>query len=145
MATENVLKGNCHCGNISLEFRTKLSTPDFSVRKCDCSYCTKMGSRYISDPNGELTIKYKDENQVSKYSFGTKTASFLICMNCGVMPVAVCSLDGQDFGIVNVNSLEDADHFGRHSKLMSYDGESLGERLARRKRNWIAKVIYTDD
>jgi len=104
-----------------------------------------MGSRYISDPNGELTIKYKDENQVSKYSFGTKTASFLICMNCGVMPVAVCSLDGQDFGIVNVNSLEDADHFGRHSKLMSYDGESLGERLARRKRNWIAKVIYTDD
>ncbi len=145
MVKINSLKGKCHCGNISFEFKTGKSIADFSVRKCDCSYCTKQGNRYISDSDGELHIKYENKNLVNNYSFGTKTAEFLICMTCGVIPVAICNIEGQDFGIVNVNSLDDADHFGRHSKLMSYDGESLDKRLARRKQNWISRVTYLND
>ncbi len=144
METSNAFNGKCHCGNITVVFKTRKKIPDFSVRKCDCSYCTKQGSRYISDPEGELHIGYEFEDLVTKYEFGSKTASFLICKTCGVIPVAVCEIDGQEFGIVNINALDDADHFGRHSKLMSYEGETTEERLARRKQNWIGKVVYID-
>ena len=134
------LKGSCHCGNIHFEFKTAKSIADFASRKCECSYCTKQGSRYISDPEGELVIRIDNKENLQRYQFGTKTAEFLLCRNCGVITNAISTIDGKDYGIVNITSLELAENFGRHSKMMDYDEETLEERLDRRKTNWIGNV-----
>ncbi len=138
--SKHQFSGSCHCGNISYQFHTDQTIKDFGIRKCDCSFCAKSGSRYISDPNGELLVKIKNESRVSHYQFGTKTAEFLICTECGGMPLSTCEIEGICYGIVNLNTLEMAEHFGRHAKMMSYDAETTNERLERRKRNWIGTV-----
>lgn len=143
MKNKNSFKGSCHCGNVSYDFVTSQNIPDLGIRKCDCSFCTKQGNRYISDPEGELRISYANSDLVQRYAFGTKSADFLVCKTCGVVSIAVSEIGGNEYGIVNVNTLENAEHFSRHSKMMSYDDESLEERLERRKKNWIGKVVYT--
>ncbi len=135
-------KGSCHCGNIQYEFITKQKIADFSIRRCDCSYCTKSGTRYISDPEGELVIKISQDSNTKSYLFGTKTAVFKLCTVCGSLPFATCEIDGTTHGIVNINTLDEVEHFSRHAKVMSYDGENLDDRLSRRKNNWIGKVTY---
>ena len=135
-------KGSCHCGNIHYEFNTELKISEFSIRRCDCSYCTKSGTRYVSDPSGELSVTVEDDSQTSTYEFGTKTAQFKVCTACGSIPFATSEIDGNVFGIVNINTLEAAEHFSRHAKVMNYDEETVDERLSRRKENWIGKVTY---
>ncbi len=142
MSEIKIFIGNCHCGNIQYEFKTALKISEFAIRRCDCSYCTKSGTRYVSDPNGELSINIGDESQTSTYEFGTKTAQFKVCAICGSIPLATSEIDGNLFGIVNINTLEEAEHFSRHAKVMSYDEETVDERLSRRKKNWIGRVTY---
>lgn len=132
--------GRCHCGNVSYQFDTDLTIKELGIRKCDCSFCLKNGARYISDPMGELTISVQDENSLQKYQFGTQTAEFLRCSHCGVMPACTCEIEGILYGIININTLDKVEHFGRHAKVMSYEEETLEERLNRRKQNWIGNV-----
>ncbi len=142
MSEIKILKGCCHCGNIQYEFKTELKISEFSIRRCDCSYCIKSGTRYISDPHGELSVTIENESQTSIYQFETKTAQFKVCRVCGSIPFATSQINGNLFGIVNVNTLEKAEHFSRHANVMSYDEETLDERLSRREKNWIGKVNY---
>lgn len=138
----NSLTGKCHCGNISYKFKTGKKIGDFSIRRCDCTYCTKTGARYISDPEGELEIQIQSNETSQNYQFGTKTASFVVCKNCGGVPVATCEIEGNTYGIVNINTLDEVEHFGRHANVMSYDGEALDDRLSRRQKNWIGNVKF---
>lgn len=76
------------------------------------------------------------------YAFGTKTAQFHICTQCGVVPVVTSRIEGRLYAAVNANTFE-----GIESSLLlhasaSFEGESEAARLARRKRNWIAHVEY---
>jgi hypothetical protein len=140
MSKIRILKGGCHCKNIQFEFKTQVEFPNLSVRRCDCSYCTKSGTRYVSDPAGDLVVNIESREQLQPYQFGTKSAKFLVCKTCGIVALALCEIDGHTYGIVNVNALDEADHFSRHASVMSYEGESLEDRLARRKKNWIGTV-----
>jgi len=47
-----VLKGGCHCGKVRVELTTSIRPGDFRPRACDCSFCTKHGAAYVSDPAG---------------------------------------------------------------------------------------------
>ena len=142
MESTQTLKGRCHCGNISFQFNTGLSIPDIGIRRCDCSFCSKTGARYLSDPNGELLIHIENKQLVTPYLFGTKTAMFSICSICGCIPLATSQIDGSTYGIINVNALDDIEPFGRHAQVMNYDDESFEERLSRRKEKWIGTVKY---
>ena len=85
-------------------------------------------------------IKIENRDLISFYQFASKTADFICCTNCGVTPVVTCKIEEQLFGIVNLYTLDKAEHFGRHAQENSYDGESVTERLERRQQNWIGQV-----
>ena len=38
-----VIKGGCHCGNISLQFRASKPFSELPVRACQCTFCRKRG------------------------------------------------------------------------------------------------------
>jgi len=135
-------RGSCFCGNIKFELKTLKQAQDFAIRRCQCSFCTKTGARYISDPKGELIVHLKDENRVNLIQFGTKTADFAACLECGAIPLAISNIDGQVYGIININALDEAANFNRHAIAMDYDDESKEQRLARRKQNWIGAVRF---
>jgi hypothetical protein len=141
-----LISGRCHCGNISLALYWEPEPKEIPARACTCSFCTKHGGVWTSCPAGSLKVTVKEPAQVSKYSFGTKTADFHICSRCGVVPVVTSFIDGRLYAVVSVNALEGVDPWLlRKSIATKFDGESEEVRRARRKRNWIANVEYVEE
>jgi hypothetical protein len=139
-----VIHGSCHCGNISFELDWEPSPPEIPARACDCSFCTKHGGVWTSNPQGALTIRIKDRSLVSEYAFGTQTARFHICRQCGIVPVATSEIAGRIYAVVSVNAFNDVPHAMLRRLPTSFEGEDTESRLARRKRNWVPNVQFVE-
>lgn len=74
------------------------------------------------------------------YQFGTKTADFYVCSECGAVPFVLSEIDGNQYAVVNVNAFENVDTSSFSDSNTNFDGEAVGGRLERRKRNWIPDV-----
>jgi hypothetical protein len=138
-----LIQGKCHCGNVSFALDWTPDPGEIPARACGCSFCTRHGGVWTSKPDGSLTVAVADRSQVSAYVFGTRTAEFHVCSRCGVVPVVTSEIDGRLYAVVNVNCFEgDAAARVRVAKS-SFDGEEVGDRLARRAKNWIGDVRFT--
>ena len=135
-----ILSGACHCGQVEVAFETAMSVADLPLRACGCSFCFKHGGVWTSNPKARLDIVIRDRSLVSKYAFGTRTATFHVCVRCGAVPFVTCEMDGRVYAVVNVNTLENVEPAWLDRASASFEGEDLASRLARRKRNWIAEV-----
>ena len=134
------INGKCHCGNISYEFLWPEPGSRIPVRACSCTFCTKHGGVYTSHPDGQLTVQISNQNLAYQYSFGTKTAEFHICTECGAVPFVTSTIKGKVYAVVNVNTFEGVDRAELDSSVTDFDGESVGDRLERRKKKWISQV-----
>ncbi|HKA42807.1 MAG TPA: hypothetical protein VKF40_12530 [Burkholderiales bacterium] len=139
-----LIYGKCHCGNVSFSLTWEPTPAEIRVRACDCSFCTKHGGVWTSNPAGALEVAVKDRSLVSKYAFGTRTAEFHICTRCGIVPVVTSRIDDHLYAVVNVNTFEGIDPSLLRRTPVSFDGEGEDSRLARRKRSWIADVHYVE-
>jgi hypothetical protein len=139
-----LIHGSCHCRNISLALRWEPDPLEIPARACGCSFCSKHGGVWTSNPNGALSVRVGDPALASKYEFGTRTAFFHICTRCGVVPLVTSQIDNRLYAVVSVNALEGIEpSLIRHAPA-NFDGESEEVRLARRKRNWIPSVRYIE-
>lgn len=137
-----LIPGSCHCKNIQFTLQWDPEPSQIPARACTCSFCTKHGGVWTSCPTGALKIAVHDSSLVTRYAFGTKTAVFHVCAQCGVVPVVTCEIDAHVYAVVNVNAFEGLDSSLLSKGSASFDGEGQDERLARRKRNWIPRVEY---
>lgn len=142
-ASALLIDGSCHCGNISFTLDWQSMPTEIPARACGCSFCVKHGGVWTSNPKGALKIKVQDPQRVSRYMFGTRTAEFHVCSNCGIVPVVTSEITGHIYAVVNVNTFNGVDSaLLSRSPLGSFDGEGTDTRLARRARNWISKVEF---
>jgi hypothetical protein len=88
-------------------------------------------------------VRVRDSARVSRYAFGTKTAEFHVCVDCGVVPLVTSLIDRRVYAVVSVNAFDDVEASRLRRTPASFDGESEGDRLARRQRNWIGQVEFT--
>jgi hypothetical protein len=139
-----LIQGSCHCGNISFELTWEPDPSQIAARACTCSFCAKHGGVWTSNPAGSLSVTVSEPAQVSKYSFGTRTAVFHVCGRCGVVPVVTSEIDDHLYAVVSVNAFDNVDQSLLHRGPTSFEGETTESRLARRKRNWIANVQYVE-
>jgi len=139
-----LIAGACHCGNISFRLDWQPEPTEIPARACACSFCTRHGGVWTSCPTGSLEVVLKEPERVSVYTFGTRTAAFHVCSSCGVVPVVTSRIDGRLYAVVNVNAFENVAPSLLRRASASFDGESEGDRLARRKRNWIADVRFVE-
>jgi hypothetical protein len=139
-----LIRGRCHCGNISFSLAWEPSPAEIPARACDCSFCTKHGGVWTSHPKGALEVVVRDRSLVSGYAFGTQTAEFHVCARCGVVPVVTSRIDDRLYAVVSVNAFEGVDPSLLRRAPASFDGEGEDSRLARRKRNWIADVRFVE-
>jgi len=139
-----LIHGKCHCGNISFSLTWEPDPVEIPARACTCSFCTKHGGVWTSNPNGGLEVRVKESSRVSKYAFGTRTAVFHVCTRCGAVPVVTSEIDGRVYAVVSVNAFEGVDQSLLRRASTSFDGEEKESRLKRRQRNWIANVTYVE-
>jgi len=135
-----LLNGKCHCGNIAFDLDWPGDSPEIPARACDCSFCVKHGGVWTSNPESRLDVVIGDTSRVSKYEFGTRTATFHVCTICGAVPLVTSEIAGHRYAVVNVNALENVDPLRLRRTAAHFDGEDIDARLARRSRNWIADV-----
>ena len=136
------LTGQCHCGNIAYTLHWEPNPIQIPARACDCTFCTKHGAVWTSKPDGALHVTVRDPAAVKRYAFGTRTADFHICTECGVVPLSTCTVDGRDYAVVNVNTLDNLDTSLLDHRAASFSEEDVASKLARRQANWIANVTY---
>jgi hypothetical protein len=137
-----LIKGGCHCGNISFTLDWRPEPAEIPARACTCSFCTKHGGVWTSCPSGSLRVAVKDRSRLSTYAFGTRTAEFHVCANCGIVPVVTSRLDGREYAVVSVNAFDGVEASLLRRSPVSFDDEDQATRLARRKRNWIPEVQW---
>lgn len=137
-----LIHGKCHCGNISFALKWEPDPTEIQGRMCGCTFCTKHGGVWTSNPRGSLEIRIQDRALVPGYEFGTKTAQFHVCGRCGIVPVVTSRIDGRLYAVVSVNAFEGIDPAMIRRSPASFDGEGTDTRLARRKRGWIPDVRF---
>jgi len=135
-----LLNGKCHCGNIAFDLDWPGDSPEIPARACDCSFCVKHGGVWTSNPESRLDVVIGDTSRVSKYEFGTRTATFHVCTICGAVPLVTSEIAGHRYAVVNVNALENVDPSSLRRTASQFGEEDIDSRLARRSRNWIADV-----
>jgi len=141
-----LLNGKCHCGNIAFTLAWHGDSAEIPARVCGCSFCVKHGGVWTSNPDATLEVRIGDDALVSRYSFATQTATFHVCSRCGAVPFVTSEVEGHLYAVVNVNVLENVDPSHLRKAPVSFEGEAIASRLARRRRNWIADVrVATGD
>lgn len=130
------IQGSCHCGNIRFVYHRPGLEGAISVRACGCSFCQKNQGVWTSHAQGWVALAVGDPAQINRYTFGTGTADFYICTNCGGAPVATSEIDGEGYAVVNVNCVDGIDRSEFAETATDFDGESTEGRLVRRQRNW---------
>lgn len=138
-----LIHGQCHCGNIAFELEWEGEPPEIPARACGCDFCVKHGGVWTSHPGARLAVSIADPARVSKYLFGTKTATFYVCSRCGATPVVASEIGDRLYAVVNVNTFEDFDPSRIRRTSADFEGEEVESRLARRSRNWIGDVRMT--
>jgi hypothetical protein len=137
------LAGRCHCGNVELTFTTPRRPQDFVVGSCTCSFCRRHGARTSRDPAGRVEIVVHAGEHLIRHRFALGTADFLVCGRCGVYMAAVMTDEGRCWATVNVNTVEDPPPLPPATP-MTFDGESVAARIARRKATWTPAVVVID-
>ncbi len=135
------LTGSCHCGTIEITIGLPKPPADYRPRACDCSFCTKHGAAYVSDPAGRLGIVVNERGQAHEYSQGSGSARMLLCRKCGVQMAGLYRDGPRLFAAINVRMIDGAATFG-DSQAASPRKLSPAEKVARWKSLWFADVTF---
>jgi hypothetical protein len=139
-----LIRGACHCGNISFSLLWTADKGEIPARACGCSFCRKHGGVWTSLPAARLDARLLDPNRVSRYNFGTRTADFYVCATCGAVPFVTSQIDGVLYAVVNVNTFDDVAGSAIRVRPASFDGEAADARLERRQKYWISSVTIAE-
>jgi hypothetical protein len=134
--------GGCHCGTLRVKVLLNRPAAENLLRSCSCSFCRAHATRTVSDPNGLFEVWAEDWSQVQRYRFGSRTADYLVCRNCGVYIGAVCETAAGTRAVLNTNCLDDRATFAQDPVRPDHDGEATEARLARRAANWMPAVLH---
>src|SRR5258708_34305114 len=126
------ITGKCHRGNIAFELEWEGDPPEIPARACGCTFCVKRGGVWTSNPNARLAVAVRDSALVSKYSFGTRTAKFHVCSQCGAVPLVTSEIANHLYAAVNVNVFANVDPSRLRRPAAAFGGEAVEFRHAAR-------------
>jgi hypothetical protein len=139
----HTLTGGCHCGALHLIFETPTPPSDLPMRICTCSFCSKQGARYVSDPAGRAIIAVGNADALHRYRFGTQTAEILSCKTCGTYLAAITTVDGALYAVINVNALDDRAPFDRTPDVTNFEFQTAEQRGERRQSKWTPATLVS--
>lgn len=94
-------QGSCHCGAVTYEVDTDLST----VIECNCSICHKHGLVLAFVPAEQFRLT-SGEDKLKEYRFHTMKIGHQLCTECGVEPFGKgVNKEGVETRAINVRCL----------------------------------------
>ena len=138
-----LISGQCRCGNISLNLEWLPDPSRIPAWACTCSFCQAHNGVWTSSSSAKLQVQINNPTLLTRHTFGTRTADFLICKQCEDIPVVTSEIDGRLYAVVNVHALRGIPPTLLKHFQSDFDGESVEERTNRRRQNWISCVTVT--
>jgi hypothetical protein len=132
--------GSCHCGAIRGALQASKPADELQMRSCQCGFCKRHGAMTVSDPAGRAVFEI-DRSALTKYQFGTRTGTSLICSKCGMYAGVILEDGGRIWSVLNVRGLAIPEFEGRAAEPVVYDSETPAQRVARRKVKWTPTEI----
>jgi hypothetical protein len=112
-------QGGCHCGQIGFEVEGDIER----VIECNCSICSKRGSRLWFVPRQQLRLQ-TPEQDLSTYTFHTHEIKHRFCARCGIHTFGEGTTpSGHAMAAVNARCLEGVDW--SKVSIEHFDGRSL--------------------
>jgi hypothetical protein len=127
-------RGGCHCGALRYALESALPVTALPLRACQCAFCRHHGALSTSDPQG--TVRFTLSAPPTRYRFGLKTADFLLCATCGVYVGATIVEGARAWAVINANTLDEVAALTQPVTPMTYEGEDVAARAARRRQRW---------
>jgi hypothetical protein len=137
------INGSCHCGNLRFAFDWPEPGSEIPIRACGCELCSKHSAVWTSHPKGRFLLHGSDTEKTNLYRFGTKTADFHVCRNCGVMPISTCLITSTVFAVLNTRTFDGIDPSRFVERKTNFDGETASDRLARRQKTWTPEIAVS--
>jgi hypothetical protein len=97
----------------------------------------------VSDREGSLLVRVKDEHHAGRYHQGSGQAELLICRNCGVLVGALFHDGGRVHGAVNARVIEGPVQFGAEQPV-SPKKLAPPDKVKRWQDLWFADVSVID-
>ncbi len=138
------IDGRCHCGAVHWRVTTPVPAERMPIWICQCSFCVKHSVRYTSWSDAALALWADDREQVGTYQLGHGTADFILCRRCGTVLAAVMEDTDGLCGVVNFNTADNPKQFSKRPHYLDFEGETVDERRARRKKFWIGSVAWLE-
>jgi hypothetical protein len=133
------LSGGCHCGILSVDVELLRDPGTYRPRVCDCDFCRRHGAAYVSDAEGSLRIRIKDEQVLTTYRQGSGQAEFLLCKRCGVMIGVLYRNAGRLYAVANTRAINTSVLFGPNQRV-SPKTLSAEEKASRWRELWFSRV-----
>jgi hypothetical protein len=134
----DAFSGQCHCGRVRVGFRA--SKPDLQVRACQCGFCRRHGAKNVTDTDGFAEIT--SDGSLTRYHFGLMSSEALLCSGCGVYIGSALVADGITRVTLNAQGLLMQPFAAADAEPVDYSGETLHERLDRRRAKWTpARIV----
>jgi hypothetical protein len=134
------LTGSCHCGAIRATLFATKPAAELEVRACQCTFCSRHGAKTTSDPNGRCRFEI-DGAALSWYRFETRTGMTLICNRCGAYAGGMIEDGDKVWSVLNVRALAIPELRNLTPVPRVYEGETVEQRIARRKAMWTPTEI----
>lgn len=134
--------GACHCGNIEVEIEFSHPPDSYHPRACDCDFCRKHSAAYVSDAEGSLDVRIKNQRGRAICRQGSTLAEFLFCNYCGVLTCVLYPTEAGCYGAVNARIIDPEIRFGEE-QVVSPKVLSPKEKSRRWREVWFSCVNIT--
>ncbi len=134
------LLGSCDCHNIEVAWHTV----DHSLvpRACQCAYCFGKSAAYVSKSGTRVDVRIRNSRLHKTIQHGSHSADFHECTNCDQVILVTAEIDGELYGALNANKLEN--RFGFPAPIeVNFSSQSAVEKRERWRQNWCYPVRIT--
>lgn len=131
--------GGCRCKNITFDWHIR----DFSLvpRACQCNYCVSKNAAYVAKPGSKFSLTIMHAKIHHQHTQGSRSATFHECRLCHELVAVTCTIDGQNYGVINANVLAQRKRFPNAKAVQfTVKPKILADRLQQRKLNWSSPV-----
>ena len=134
------LTGGCDCGNIKTTWQ--ITEPALVPRACQCNYCASKSAAYVTQPGTSFDALIHNEKFHKEVQHGSNNAVFHECANCGQVIFVTAEIDGELYGALNANHLNNKESFSRCVEL-DFSSQTALQKTERWRKNWCQPVLIT--
>jgi hypothetical protein len=134
------ISGGCGCNNIKITWHTV----DHSMvpRACQCDYCLSKAAAYVTKSGTRFDVLICNDKLHKEVQHGSNSAIFHECTNCGQVIFVTSDIDGEVYGALNANCLNNKLGFSASVKA-NFSDQTAEQKRERWLENWCHPVLIT--